>query len=182
MLLGVLESSRRSDETSTYQLIQTIVLDSAQEISITNIPQTYKHLQIRLTYQSSVNNTVTLLRLNSDASTIYGTHGWYNRFNDLGTFRLGDRNLGTTGFATNGNRDSEDMSAQIVTIFDYTGNDSKHFQAHSLGESDDEDDGRVSIFSNVYSSTDPITELQFFISGGSVFDVGSRVSIYGIEG
>ena len=59
-----------------YELISTTVLSTATKtVTFTNIPQNYKHLQIRWTSKGAPSNLDTLIAtVNSDATASYVTH------------------------------------------------------------------------------------------------------------
>lgn len=183
-------SSSISPTFGSYELISTTILSSAaSSITFSSIPQTYKHLQIRM----STNNTTTSnaisypsLRINGDSGGNYSIHslngGYPNGIQaeagtgrseiQLGRFFDSYSNLGPM------------FGAAIVDIPDYA-NTAKNKTVRALGGAvaATNQDAQIRLSSGAWYNTAAINSLTFthYAYGGN-YATGSRISIYGIKG
>lgn len=166
----------------SYEQITTTVLSGlSSNVSLSSIPATYKHLQLRMVLQtssSSNQNRFAGLRLNGDTAANYSSHelggdgaavGSTSQFQSYMEFR-------TSGQALPG------WAAHIVDILDYA-SASKFKTTKMLG-------GYVAGNGNSYQqlasgnwrSTAAVNSIQIISLGGDAFVAGSRFSVYGIKG
>ena len=150
-----------------------------------NIPQTYKHLQLRVflrgTRSGYQNGDLSYIRLNGDYGNNYSGH-WL--LADGASAMSGYNN--SVGFAYLGNNTSPDGStlanvygSQIIDILDYS-NASKNTTVRMLAGWDANGYGYVSLVSGCWYNTAAITQIDGLGSANSYMAVGSRVDLYGI--
>lgn len=178
---GILASS--GGAAGAFDLITTTVLGSSGTISFTGLDTGaagYKHLQIRATLQTDVNNNLNVnpsFRFNSDTSASYKSHhlngsGSSVTSSEAGpgsTFDLIDASPGYAGSASI-------FSGVIIDILDFS-NTSKNTTIKALTGSVNTGETDVTLQSGVYLKTDAVTSIQFT----STFRAGTRISIYGVK-
>lgn len=166
-------------EPDDYELIQTVEFDGNEGLVFTNIPQYYRHLELRWRARSdstaggyadciirpnNVNDPYSRHDLTGNGSSVTSSFD-----NTKTTIRVGQipRN------AEPANR----FGAGITSILDYSSiNKFKTVRSFS-GDPDNE----VGIYSGLLESTNPITEITF-LSGSLFLLAGSSASLYGIRG
>ena len=183
------KSSKFWDQTTTmgtYESIATAtVTSSGDEITFTNVPQNYSHLQIRVSGRGnyatggwsgiyfngsavSGNYPSHSLTGNGSATAVYGYTNEWNQIipsinNPLPWINATANVLGT----------------YIWDILDYTST-SKNKVVRLLAGWDGNGSGSVTFGSGLWTSTAAITQIQ--ISALSGFVAGSQAALYGIRG
>jgi hypothetical protein len=154
------------------------------QVTFNDIPQTYKHLQIRgisrPTESGSTGGQYVYLRMNADAGTSYARH-----------FLTGDGSTATAAGAASQTeiRASYQLrngftagiyAAVIVDILDYS-NTNKYKTTRSLGGFDSNGGGYAALGSGLWMNTNSINSLTLLCEVGD-FVQYSRFSLYGIKG
>lgn len=146
-------------------------------LSFNDIPQTYKHLQIR---SSSINSSAgsILLTFNSDTSTVCF-------FNQLIGDGASASSSGSTNYPYNqiayNNGSSTAPCVFVSDILDYA-NINKHKTVRTLSGTDvNGSGGYIIVRSSVWPSTASIESITISTQTGS-FAQHSRFSLYGIKG
>ena len=160
----------------------TTLIASTSSITISNIPQTYKHLQLRVIGRSNrASNTDTLrLQANNDTASDYTTHGLYGDGSTAAAFaevpqafmqfyRIGGANAGTNTFGS-----------IVIDILDYQ-NTNKFKTARGLGGSDNNGNGEIYLTSGLWRDTSAITSVSLFPGVGTTFNQYSSFALYGIN-
>jgi hypothetical protein len=163
---------------SDYELISTQVLGSnTSTITISSIPSTFTHLQLRIAMRDNAGGTVPVMRFNGDTGANYSWHtlGSNGSATNLSvgasqtSIRLTIAHWGTSGtFPT----------AQIIDLMEYKSADTfktARIFSGQAGSSANE----LSLMSGNWRSTSAITSITLT---GMTFATGSRFSIYGIKG
>jgi hypothetical protein len=170
----------------------TLLASAATTITFSNIPQTYKHLQIRYLGQTNrgtygIDNSK--IQFNGDTGSNYSWHvlsgdgSSTTAFSGAGTsqtfIKSGDRDLSTTTV-------SNTFGVGIIDILDYA-NVYKYKTTRSLSGEDINGTvagfgGGVSLSSGLWMNTAPITSIAFNVANGTQFTTNSRFSLYGIRG
>lgn len=158
---------------------QTISTPGA--ITFSSIPQTFTHLQVRLTCRSDFAGAAAanFIRFNGDSGSSYPYH-----------FLLGDGSsasssgttAGTVGFL--GNMSAATSTANVFTnciadILDYT-NTNKNKTLRNLQGYDANGSGQVYLASTLWLSTAAITSILLVSGGGANYVAGTRADLYGI--
>lgn len=153
-----------------------------------DIPQTYKHLQIRLigrTNRSTAGIDQMNIRFNSDTGINYVTNHYiqgngsavYAGANTSGTFMTVYR-LTADGAPTLSNA----FGTSIIDILDYANtNKNKTLRALS-GQDMNTVSGEVFFVSAAWMSTTAISSITITPNVGTLFNQYSRFSLYGIKG
>lgn len=162
------------------------ITGSATQVLFTNIPQYYKHLQLRMTARGNSTNTsaATGIQFNADGNNNYAW-GWHNLYSD-GASATGSNGGGTNypviymNIVPGSTFNAALYSAEVVDILDYSDN-AKFKTVRSMGGYDANGSGFVDITSGLWQSLQPISSMVISWSGsGFLLAPGTRVHLYGI--
>jgi hypothetical protein len=147
----------------------------------TNIPQNFKHLQLRMSLRDTAGTAVTsgFLRFNSDAAANY----WFTGLNGNGSSVTAPSNSSFGGYLPLGTVPGSTALADcygnlIVDILDYTSS-SKIKTTRSISGFDVGTSGQVQYSGGLWNSTAAITSIQCGAdtAGNAAF---TRIDLYGI--
>jgi len=173
----------------SYESIATTTLSSNQAtVTLSSIPTTYKHLQIRLTTITNRPtygiNAIGMDLFSGDTAANYSGHFLegdgstaYASNNVSGT----GFNIGQTGTGVVGN-----FGVTIIDILDYA-NTNKYKTVRALSGTDCNGlvsgyGGCVGLYSgNWRSSTTAVTSVRFYLANSANFTSGSTFALYGIN-
>ena len=162
-------------------------------VTFSNIPSTYKHLQLRVFAQSnrtsfSVDNLFGTV--NGDSSASYAQHSLYASASTTPSALFGG-NASQTALTIGGINSSVATSVFTSCIVDYLdyANTNKFKTIRSFNGYDVNGTvgtgswgGQCGLYSNLWMNTAPITSLSFTVLSGTAFTQHSRFSLYGIKG
>jgi len=170
--------------TSAFDSLGAVALSSTSDVSFTNIPQTYTHLQLRVfarTSRSDASVDTVYFRFNGDTGNNYNVHTLSgaggggsptSAYYGSPTVLWGAFNTPTSTATANR------FSASIIDIFDYT-NTSKLKTTRTFGGNDMNGSGSIDFFSGLWRNTAAITSIRLFAEGN--FVSGSHIALYGIK-
>lgn len=165
---------------ASYEFISTAVgTGSSGTITLSSIPNTYKHLQVRYLAKSTVSGVSAQINmtLNSDSSTVYNVHQMTGNGSSPGGSGLANRsnislqNLSDSTIASS-------IGAGIIDILDYA-NTSKFTTVKAING---KDSSIIYMMSGSYRNTSAISTITFVANGAQNFSTLSRFSLYGIKG
>lgn len=160
--------------------IATTVVGSTAVNSITfnDIPQGYKHLQLRGIARGTSTNTYGKSLFNSDASSNYSYHalGGNGTSAYAGAIAPSSNAIIFDAVQTASNT----FSALIIDILDYT-NTNKYKTIRSLSGGDANGSGEIYLISSNWRSMDAIVSINLTLAAGN-FAQYSRFSLYGVKG
>ena len=165
------------DKGSMFPLGVVTVATANGEVTFTNIPQTYTHLQLRGSALGSSAGQDILVQVNGiTAANSYARH----ELRGNGTTATANGNANTTymDVATN-NIDATYPTVFITDILDYT-NTNKNKTIRTLSGGDRNGAGSVSLFSGVRLATTAITSIRIYVASGNI-NVNSSFALYGIN-
>ena len=161
-----------------------LLASTAGSVTFSNIPQNYKHLQLRVFAQTNYSypgSDGLLVTINNDTTTTYRHHQMFGQ----GATVTANNTSSTDGFYINrfGNTSNGHWGACITDILDYA-NTNKYKTARSLGgvEWNGSIEGAVYYSSGLYPNTSPITTIKISSFSPAVLSVNSRISLYGLKG
>ena len=172
-IVGLLDAGIPAS-TNSYESLQTVSVTSSQSsISFSSIPSTYKHLQIRMSYLSSLSDN-SHMRFNSDTGSNYAWHELFGTGSSAGAGAGASASFVKVGYA------EVNLGVAVIDILDYA-NTSKNKTLRSLSGliNPENNDRSVYLSSGLWLSTSAITSLTLI--SGSNFIAGSRFSLYGIR-
>lgn len=181
--LGILAAS---GATGAMELIATVVsTGTGGQVSFASIPQTYRHLQLRVvarTGNSVLQTQTNGLAINNDTTNgKYDGHALTAAGSSVASGRSGFYNLAfQIPFIPGGNETSGAFGAQVIDFLDYS-SASKNKTIRALGGHASGSSRHIGLFSNLYIDTAAITSIQYNF-GGPDLAAGTRVSLYGIRG
>jgi hypothetical protein len=189
ILKGVVASgiSGRLSSGSSFESIATVVGNgSATTFSFTSIPQTYKHLQLRMFARSGTAGTGSGwidAVFNSDTTANYSFH--YMAGDGINTPGAGagtNRSNAHVGLMWSSSNLANTFTANVCDIFDYT-NTNKAKTTRSLIGGDTNNNTYAEIYSvtNAWLSNTAITQIDIS-AGGWTFATGTSIALYGIKG
>jgi hypothetical protein len=149
-------------------------------ITFSNIPNTYKHLQIRTIARSNGSATNICLIFNGDTNNAnyYARHLLYGD----GTSALALSGQTLTGITTGSVSPNTTslVAPNIIDLLDYS-NSSKNKTLRSLGGYDANGSGFIILASGLWMNTAAINSINITCFSGS-FTEHTRFSLYGIKG
>jgi len=179
MLLGILQSQAAGGGASgAYDLLSTYTVPSTSSstISLTNIDQGYKHLQVRIANSNSSGTGASFtVQFNSVSSSQYNNHHLQNYDGTVGTGWQGSQS--SVFYINNGFAAS---SGCVMDILDYSSS-VKNTTVRALSFQNSGSNKVVWLHSGLWENTSAVSSMQLTPSFGSA-GTGTRVSIYGIKG
>jgi hypothetical protein len=173
-----------------YELIQTFeAASNTSTVTFSNIPQSYKHLQIRHSIRSGQSGGAIQFRMRFNGVTT-GTSYHSHFMSGDGSSVTRDGNLSSAylnvGWAAGAGAGTNNHGGGIIDILDYSVTN-KNKTVRCLGGVPTPGGSQIGLISSFYNSTSAITEISFAtITAGEFLIAGSqgtsRFSLYGIKG
>ena len=165
--------------------IATQLLASATgTITFSNIPQTYKHLQLRVfgkSARASFGDTL-FVKANGDTGANYYGHYMIGNGATASAGSYGSTTGVYIGQVAGASANASTFGATIIDILDYS-NVYKYKTFRDLDGMDNNDtNGAMVMRSGLWNNTAAITSLSIVTDSGSNFTTNSRFSLYGIRG
>lgn len=168
-----------------FESIATVTLSSATtDITLSSIPSTYKHLQLRIITRStfSAGSVNVSYRLNTD--TNYSNYWWHVLAGNGSTAYAGQLNASTQALLQQSMPAATAIAgvygAMIVDILDYA-NTSKNTTLRTFGGFDNNGNGSVGLYSSSWSNTSAVNSFTLR-SWDPQWAAGTSVALYGIRG
>jgi hypothetical protein len=184
-ILGVIASQisgRLFAPSGAYDSIATTTLSSAaSSITFSSIPATYKHLQIRLSAQSTISQDI-FYRLNGDTGSNYTIHYVYSNGGGggLGVGNTVPTNAGSIGYIT-ANTNTNMFGTAIFDLLDYA-NTNKYKTSRSLTGGDTNGAGLLVLYSGLWLNTAAVNSISIFPNNSGLFQTYTKAALYGIKG
>jgi hypothetical protein len=169
-----------------YDSLATVTVPSGGLASVTfaAIPNTYKHLQVRVfarSNRSSFTQDVLQSRYNSDTAANYT----YHALEGTGTSAIAGAGVSTsnpwTMFTSGATATASVFSAGIIDILDYT-NTTKNKTVRTLyGLDQNTSDGRLGLSSTLWNNTSAINRIDISPIFGTAITEFSQISLYGVK-
>lgn len=168
-----------------FDSIQTITVGAggSTTIDFTNIPNNYRHLQVRAIAKTAAAGDGIRVRFNNDSTSSYSHHLFWGTGSSTGAANsAGLLTLASIGDATYSGTQANTFSAVIIDILDYNNNE-KYKTVRSIAGYDLNGSGEVRFSSACWKKTDTINQITFY-NGGSTGDYQqySHFALYGIRG
>jgi hypothetical protein len=188
-ILGTIASSKLSAVPNSYESIQTYVVGSTSQstISFTSIPSTYKHLQLRSICKTNRNDagefqTTINMRLNSDSGGNYNYHRFIGNGSALSATGGGGGNTFMYFyFGGSVTSPANTFAAGIWDILDYT-DTNKYTTVKYLSGVEDNTNGVINLGSGAWRNTNAVTSITLTTDSGHNFTQYSQFALYGIKG
>lgn len=162
-----------------YELIETVVMPSnASSVTISSIPSTYKHLQVRtVAWNAATSSGLMRMWMNGDTGTNYSAHRLQGNSSTVNSNEYLNNPFTYVGYY--GGSNQAGAAPSIIDILDYT-NTSKNKTIKAFTGIGNQNE--VALFSGLWMNTSAITSLTFKDNNNYQFNAGSRFSLYGIKG
>lgn len=181
--LGIFATAGASAaDTGAYELISTATPSGVTQFTLSSIPQTYKHLQIRFS-ATLVGNANTNMAMYLNGTT--GSQSWHH-LRGVGTsVQSGNQSFADfVNFDRITNADeSGSFMAGIIDISDYAST-SKYITTKAFFGYAGTSYRRINLLSGNLRSSSGLTSVTFSETNGAGYEFasGTRFSIYGIKG
>lgn len=185
-ILGIWASAQQGASlANSYESIATVNGNgSSSTVTFSSIPNTYKHLQLRITARGDAGaggypTSLAYFRLNNDSGGNYRVHSLNGNGSSASAFS--NTNSGDFIYLPGGN--SSFFASGIIDILDYT-NTNKTKTLRQLSGSDRNGSGSIYFNSMLWNSTAAVTSIS--LQGDASFNgnwvTGSTFALYGIKG
>jgi hypothetical protein len=169
-----------------YELIQTFSL-SGSSFTLSDIPQTYKHLQIRYVIKTDNNSTTDdiNIRINGNTGSNYAFHNLRGTGSSVISTAVSPASFiggqdGPMPVFGSGTGTTSMFASGVIDFLDYSST-SKTKVIRLLTGRTFTSNTRVSLSSGLFNSTSAATSMTFYSQNGANFASGSRLSLYGIR-
>lgn len=169
-----------------FESIATTTLSTATaSVTFSNIPQTYKHLQIRIlgrTTRAATEATISI-QLNSDTGSTWSTHQLSGDGSTTSNSGGGSRAYDYTGvcLGVGTSASANIFGVGITDILDYA-NTNKYKTIRTLTGKDLNGSGSVGLYSANWQNTAAITTILFTDSSSNNLATNTSIALYGIAG
>jgi len=162
-------------------IASTLVGSGGANIVIFNdIPQTYKHLQIRYNARNAAATDTVLARFNSDSGTNYAWHSLRGTGTATQAVGTSSQTRMEMPFNAYSGTTANAFGVAIIDVLDYA-NTNKNKTLRALGGADLNGSGYLFFESGLWMNTAAITTFEIYPESGN-FAQYSRFSLYGIRG
>lgn len=167
-----------------FESISSIVVPSGGSsfVTFSNIPQSYKHLQIRAVHQEPSDSIQ--LQFNNVTSNVYVNHHMYSDGASTNAAYT-SQSLSQFGilFGTNYGCSGSTFGATICDIYNYSNSSLNTIVRSFTGATNNNTFDRVGYYSGAWLNTTPVTSIKIFprTSGFNLVQ-NSVFSLYGIRG
>jgi hypothetical protein len=176
---GVFSAGAGATYTNAYELIQTITLGSAaSSFTFSSIPGTYKHLQVRGALKPAGSGYGFGLQLNGDTGNNYSMHRLTaNSSGMTSSSATSTNNQQLFGFTVGVSTGT--TIPVIVDILDYASTTKNKTMRALVGQAVS---GAFDMHLSSGARYNTAAVTSVFLGAGGNFDIGSRLSLYGIKG
>jgi hypothetical protein len=190
-ILGVIDSGKSGNlYSASYDSIATVSVGAggASSITISSIPSTYTHLQVRgiaRTARATFSNDGVVVRFNSDSGTNYSRHQIAgDTFSQSFDVNATANSTGPYGVAAGNGANANVFGPLVIDIFDYANtNKSKtfrYFGGVDNNSNSNQTNGWVGLSSGAWYNTNAITSITFSGLSGNLLQF-STFALYGIK-
>jgi hypothetical protein len=184
-ILGITASNNQAIKANSFYQIATTTLSTGNTtVTFDNIPQTYKHLQIRWSARQTTATSAMIIRFNNISTTSYRWHALsangtsVTSTNSGATALNGIRIVNVGGVSATANF----FNSGIIDIYNYSDSTNYNKLTKSFSGIDLNGSGHIALESGLFypGNTDAITRLDFITT--NQMQSGTIFSLYGIEG
>lgn len=165
---------------SMFPIASAVGTGSSGNITISNIPQTFQHLQIRIFARMDGGGAyfANASRFNGDTGTNYGIRFYGVETTTVSVSGSNGNTLFYSGVAAAGSSDARIYGATILDIYDYSST-TKTKAVRTFHGVNTNGNGAVGMNTGTWNSTAAITSFSLLASFGNWTNL-TRVDVYGI--
>jgi len=173
-ILGIIGSQA---STASFESIASTTLAADGTVTFSSIPQTYRHLHLRIVARPGTGADYLMLQANGQTSNVYQRR----RIVGAGSTPSGAQ-LSNTFYMFAGYTDKSGnyWSVSYVDVFDYAQTNKYKMVRAMGGWTDNGASPFFGLFDSVYRQTTAITSLTISMPGANLL-AGSTVALYGIK-
>jgi hypothetical protein len=164
----------------------TVTSGGAASITFSDIPPTYRHLQIRgilRTDQSGNGGSALGMQFNGDTGSNYFNHRAYGNASGFTNDSSGSlTNNPQIGNGSSSGNEVSTFATNIIDIVDYTGTQNKKTARSISGMDFGSAAGYPMFIHMTWNNTNAITSIRLFHTGGNNFVEHTNFSLYGLRG
>jgi hypothetical protein len=192
-IVGAKYDTVSADNYYMEPIATTLLSGTSGTITFSNIPQNYKHLQLRAIAQTNRSGYVvdlTKVQFNSDTGANYSSHNLFGGYNTTPNVTA-NANVSSNHMQFNGLNSGVATSvftATVMDILDYS-NVYKYKTVRNLQGFDSNGTvgtgslgGTIALSSGLWMNTAAVTSMSISMIDGTAFNTNSRFSLYGIRG
>jgi hypothetical protein len=177
-IVGAKYDTVSADNYYMEPIATTLLASAATSITFSNIPQGYKHLQIRgIGRWSTGTEASVFLQFNGDTGSNYARHELGGTGSGAYASAAASQTSTTVGYIRSG---TSIFGASVIDVLDYS-NVYKYKTLRSLTGCDANGAGYIILFSGLWMNTAPVTSITMFVSSNQLA-ADTRFSLYGIRG
>lgn len=189
-ILGIIASQISGHLTPTTGFVsiatQTVGAGGTSTITFSNIPQVYKHLQIRAIIKDDRSGTTSdnnFLRFNNDTGSNYNAHQLFGTGSATGSGGTGTDTSALYATIPGGSIGASIFGLAIVDILDYASTN-KYKVLRSLNGYDSNGGGTIRFTSGLWMNTSAINRIDLLTNTGATSTIQqySSFALYGIQG
>lgn len=162
---------------TSFDSIASFTPTTATNITFSSIPQTYKHLQVRI---NGLTNNVSNIRVQLNGVTSgYASH-YLNGTGSAANTSFSGTGTAGLGMAMNNGAGPTNPTVAIVDIIDYASTTKNKVMRGFTGRDRNDTFGEISLGSSLLVSTSAVTTVT--VTCDQTWTAGSVVALYGIKG
>jgi hypothetical protein len=167
------------DAGAMFPLGEFTLASTQATVEFTNIPQTYRNLQIRgiMRNNDSVNAS-TMIQVNSDTGNNYANHGLSGDGASASSYAVTSTNSGALSISTISGSGSNTFGVAIYDLLEYK-NTNTYKTIRCLTGADNNGSGTLRLTSGVWQNTNAITSIQIKPTAGS-WVANTQFALYGV--
>lgn len=173
--------------STSFESIATYTPTTGTSVTFSSIPQTYKHLQLRIVGRSDVSGTNVgwNIQPNSVTGSVYTLHELYSDGSTVYSwgYGTGTYNSGPYFEVFGSSVTSNIMGVAIIDFIDYASTSKNKTMRFFTGSDRNGAAGTstLALKSSLWTSTNAIDSIKIFAGGGN-FVSGTSIALYGIKG
>lgn len=168
------------DPAATWLIERQTLASATTSITFASIPQTYKHLQVRINGLMSSAGDVMQMRYNADTAANYRYHTLVGNNGNVTAAGVGSAQSQIRVYGVAWGTVTTYPNVAIIDIHDYASSTKyKTNRVFSGEDNNTTNQGEINLNSGLWMSTSAITSLTIF--SGVNFNSGSTFALYGMK-
>ena len=167
---------------SDFESIASVTVGSGgvADITFSNIPSTYSHLQIRYMARGSGTTLDVYGEFNGDSASNYRSHYLTGDGATASSGDIGAQGFWNAGYVSGSNQSAGRFGVAIVDILDYA-NTNKFKTVRTLTGWDNNGSGQLVLYSGLWRSTNAVNSIKLYRPLSSNWVQHSHFALYGIR-
>ena len=178
--LGIFSAAGAGGGPQDYELIQSSFISTSgiSQVDFANLPQIYRHLQLRIVMRDASSGPVAeKIGFNDNLSLVYDTHNLQGNGSSVISNAALNEDTIQAWRSPGSNASANIFSSTIVDILDYTSSTKNTTTRSFYGFTSSTNE--VALRSGAWRNTAAVTSVKVYTAG---LAIGSRLSLYGIRG